>query len=95
MLLAPLVLVQPALAAGLLVLMVLAQRMLGEHCRALRAPRDAAIVVGVVGAGLTAPPRTSSHGSEDLAITFVLVVSASRACCRTCCGCSHVILPQR
>src|SRR6478752_3347711 len=31
LLLAPLVVVQPALAAGLLVLMVLAQRMLGEH----------------------------------------------------------------
>src|SRR5438445_5481658 len=31
LLLAPLVVVQPALAAGLLVLMLLAQRMLGEH----------------------------------------------------------------
>src|SRR6202453_2528570 len=31
LLLAPLVLVQPALAAGLVVLMFLAQRMLGEH----------------------------------------------------------------
>ena len=29
--LAPLVVVQPALAAGLLVLMVLGERMLGEH----------------------------------------------------------------
>src|ERR1700709_2401551 len=33
LLLAPLVVVQPALAAGLLVLMLLAQRMLGEHAR--------------------------------------------------------------
>src|ERR1700758_4111541 len=33
LLLAPLVLVQPALAAGLLVLMLLAQRMLREHAR--------------------------------------------------------------
>jgi hypothetical protein len=73
LLLAPLVLVQPALAAGLLVLMLLAQRMLGEHAGRYEHLAMLAIVIGVVGAGLTAPPRTSSHGSEDLAITFVLV----------------------
>jgi hypothetical protein len=73
LLLAPLVVVQPALAAGLLVLMVLAQRMLGEHAGRYEYLAMLAIVVGVVGAGLTAPPRTTSHGAENLAITIVLV----------------------
>src|SRR6185312_5155336 len=31
-----------------------------------------AIVIGVVGAALAAPPRTTGHGSENLAITLVL-----------------------
>jgi hypothetical protein len=73
LLLAPLVVVQPALAAGLLVLMFLAQRMLGEHAGRREYLAMAAIVIGVIGAGLTAPPRTTGHGSEDLAITLVLL----------------------
>jgi hypothetical protein len=72
LLLAPLVVVQPALAAGLLVLMFLAQRMLHEHAGRMEYLAMAAIVVGVVGAGLAAPPRHTGHGSEDLAITIVL-----------------------
>jgi hypothetical protein len=73
LLLAPLVVVQPALAAGLLVLMFLAQRMLHEHAGRVEYLAMAAIVIGVAGAGLTAPPRTTGHGSEDLAITLVLL----------------------
>jgi hypothetical protein len=73
LLLAPLVVVQPALAAGLLVLMFLAQRMLHEHAGRTEYLAMAAIVVGVVGAGLAAPPRHTGHGSENLAITIVLV----------------------
>jgi hypothetical protein len=73
LLLAPLVVVQPALAAGLLVLMFLAQRMLGEHAGRREYLAMGAIVIGVIGAGLTAPPRTTGHGSEDLAITLVLL----------------------
>jgi hypothetical protein len=73
LLLAPLVVVQPALAAGLLVLMLLAQRMLNEHAGRREYLAIAAIVIGVIGAGLTAPPRTTGHGSEDLAITLVLL----------------------
>jgi hypothetical protein len=73
LLLAPLVVVQPALAAGLLVLMFLAQRMLGEHAGRNEHLAMIAIVVGVIGAGLTAPPRTSTHSAEDLTITLVLV----------------------
>ncbi len=73
LLLAPLVVVQPALAAGLLVLLFLAQRMLGEHAGRTEHLAVLAIVVGVIGAGLAAPPRTTGHGSENLAITLVLV----------------------
>jgi hypothetical protein len=73
LLLAPLVVVQPALAAGLLVLLFLAQRMLGEHAGRSEHLATVAIVIGVVGAGLAAPPRSTGHGSENVAITLVLV----------------------
>jgi hypothetical protein len=73
LLLAPLVVVQPALAAGLLVLLLLAQRMLGEHAGRSEHLATVAIVIGVVGAGLAAPPRSTGHGSENLAITLVLL----------------------
>jgi hypothetical protein len=73
LLLAPLVVVQPALAAGLLVLLFLAQRMLGEHAGRSEHLATVAIVLGVIGAGLAAPPRSTGHGSENLAITFVLL----------------------
>ena len=72
LLLAPLVVVQPALAAGLLVLMFLAQRMLGEHAGRYEYIAMGAIVIGVIGAGLTAPPRSITHTSEELTITLVL-----------------------
>jgi hypothetical protein len=73
LLLAPLVVVQPALAAGLLVLLFLAQRMLGEHAGRSEHLATVAIVIGVVGAGLAAPARSAGHGSENLAITLVLL----------------------
>lgn len=73
LLLAPLVVVQPALAAGLLVLLLLAERMLGEHAGRYEYVAMSAIVVGVVGTALTAPPRHIHHGREALTITIVLV----------------------
>jgi hypothetical protein len=73
LLLAPLVVVQPALAAGLLVLMFLAERMLGEHAGRHEYVAMGAIVLGVVGAGVFAPPRTTTHTAEELTITLVLV----------------------
>src|ERR1039458_6749299 len=73
LLLAPLVVVQPALAAGLLVLMFLAQRMLGGHAGRYEYLAMGAIVIGVIGAGVTAPPRSTTHTSEELTITLVLV----------------------
>jgi hypothetical protein len=73
LLLAPLVVVQPSLAVGLLVLMFLAQRMLGEHAGRYEYLAMSAIVIGVVGAGLAAPPRSATHTSQQLTITLVLV----------------------
>jgi hypothetical protein len=73
LLLAPLVVVQPALAAGLLVLMFLAERMLGEHAGKYEHVAMGAIVLGVIGAAVFAPPRSTSHTSEELTITLVLV----------------------
>src|SRR6195256_2150721 len=61
LLLAPLVVVQPALAAGLLVLMFLAERLLGEHAGRYEHMAVWAIVIGMGGAALTAPPHTSNH----------------------------------
>ncbi len=75
LLLAPLVLVQPALAAGLLVLLFLAQRMLGEHAGRKEHVAMCAIVLGVIGVGLTAPPKGSTEASS-LTITIVLVALA-------------------
>ncbi|MCW3028535.1 MAG: hypothetical protein JWN81_1746, partial [Solirubrobacterales bacterium] len=72
LMLAPLVVVQPALAAGLLVLMFLAERLLGEHAGRYEYIAVSAIVIGMVGAALTAPPHTSDHAG-GLTITLVLV----------------------
>src|SRR5438552_17657584 len=73
LLLAPLVVVQPALAAGLLVLLMLGQRMLGERAGRYEYACVLAIAIGVVGVALTAPPRSATHTSQPLTITLVLV----------------------
>jgi hypothetical protein len=73
LLLAPLVVVQPTLAAGLLVLMFFGERMLGERAGRYEYMTMCAIAVGVVGAGVFAPPRSTTHTSEQLTITLVLV----------------------
>jgi len=73
LLLAPLVVVQPALATGLVILLFLGQRMLGEHAGRYEHLAIAAIVIGVVGAGLCAPPNSTGHTSQRWAITLVLV----------------------
>ena len=72
--LAPLVVVQPALAMGLLVLLVAAERMLGEHAGRSEHIAMGAIVVGVICVALCAPPVSHTHTSEQLTITIVLVV---------------------
>jgi hypothetical protein len=73
LLLAPLVVVQPALATGLVVLLFLGQRMLGEQAGRTEHVAIAAIVLGVIGAGLCAPPRSTGHTSERLTIALVLL----------------------
>jgi hypothetical protein len=70
--LAPLVVVQPALAAGLLVLMLVAERMLGEHAGRNERIAMLLVVIGVAGAGLFAPPRSTAHTSEHVTIALVL-----------------------
>jgi drug/metabolite transporter (DMT)-like permease len=73
LLLAPLVVVQPALAVGLLVLMLFGQRLLGEHAGRYEYLCILAIVLGVLGIALAAPPRSTTHTSQQLTITLVLV----------------------
>jgi hypothetical protein len=73
LMLAPLVVVQPALAAGLLVLMLIAERLLGEHAGRYEHTAVWAIVIGMVGAALTAPPHTANNHAGALTITLVLV----------------------
>jgi hypothetical protein len=73
LLLAPLVVVQPTMAVGLLVLLFLAKRMLGEHPGRYEYLAMGAILLGVVGAGVFAPARSTTHTSEQLTITLVLV----------------------
>src|SRR5882757_2358888 len=72
LLLAPLVVVQPMLAAGLLVLLYFGRRMLGEHAGRREHIAVCAIVLGMVGAALSAPAHTTTHAGDET-ITFVLV----------------------
>lgn len=72
LLLAPLVVVQPTLAAGLIVLVFAAQRILGEHAGRREHLAMLVIVAGVVGIAASAPARTTSH-SGRLDVTLVLV----------------------
>jgi hypothetical protein len=71
--LAPLVVVQPAMAAGLVVLLMVSERMLGERAGRREHLAVSAIVVGVLGAALCAPPHTTSQVS-DATIAIVLGV---------------------
>jgi drug/metabolite transporter (DMT)-like permease len=70
--LAPLVVVQLALAAGLLVLLVVADTMLDERPGRTELIAVCAIVGGVAGAAACAPPTSHSH-THALTITLVLV----------------------
>jgi drug/metabolite transporter (DMT)-like permease len=73
--LAPVVVVQPTLATGLLVLLVAGERLLGERPGRYEYLAVGAIILGVVGTAIFAPPRSNSH-SGDLRITLVLVAIA-------------------
>src|SRR5579871_799251 len=58
---APLVVVQPALASGLLVLLLAGERMLGERPGRRELASVAAIVAGVAGIAALAPHHTTHH----------------------------------
>lgn len=69
--LAPLVVVQPTLAAGLLVLMVAGERMLGERAGRNEHIAMGAIVIGVAGIAIAAPSRSTAYVG-DLSLYLVL-----------------------
>jgi drug/metabolite transporter (DMT)-like permease len=76
--LAPLIVVQPALALGLPVLMLIGERMLGERPGRREHLAVGAIVVGVVIAGLCAPARSDTHaGWATLAVVLIALALAS------------------
>jgi hypothetical protein len=72
LLLIPLVVVQPTLAAGLIVLMWFGRRLLGEHAGRREHIAVTAIVLGVLGIALAAPPYTTTHTGDET-ITFALI----------------------
>jgi drug/metabolite transporter (DMT)-like permease len=74
LLLAPLTVVQPCLASGLILLLWLGATRLGER----PGPREwiavAAIVLGVLGVALTAPDRSTDHaGGGAIALAAILI----------------------
>ncbi len=77
--LAPLVIVQPALAVGLLALIFVGQRMLHERAGRYEYVAMTLIVVGVIGAGLCAPAHSVTHTSQRLTITLVLLALGAAA----------------
>jgi hypothetical protein len=76
--LAPLVVVAPALALGLPVLMVLGERMLGERAGRREHVAVAVIMLGVAGAGFCAPARSDTHAHwATLALVLGVLAAAS------------------
>jgi drug/metabolite transporter (DMT)-like permease len=74
LLLAPLTVVQPCLASGLILLLWLGVTRLGERPGTREGVAVAAIVAGVSGVALAAPERTTDHaGAAAIAIALVLV----------------------
>ncbi|HEX4306984.1 MAG TPA: hypothetical protein VHZ54_13175 [Solirubrobacterales bacterium] len=74
LLMAPLTVVQPCLASGLVLLLWLGVTRLGERPGRREYGSVAAIVLGVLGIALAAPERTTSNaGTVPIAIALVLV----------------------
>jgi drug/metabolite transporter (DMT)-like permease len=76
LLLAPLAVVQPTLALGLVLLLVLARQVLGERVGRRDAAGAALIVAGVTAVALCAPERRTGGGS-GLAIAVVMATLAA------------------
>ncbi|HET7484879.1 MAG TPA: hypothetical protein VFJ64_05815 [Solirubrobacterales bacterium] len=80
LLLAPLTVVQPCLASGLILLLWLGATRLGEAPGAREWIAVAAIVIGVAGVALAAPERTTDHASTSaiaIALVFVAIPLAA------------------
>ncbi len=74
LLLAPLTVVQPCLASGLILLLWLGATRLGERPGRREFMAVAAILLGVTGVALAAPERTTDHaGTGAIALALVLV----------------------
>jgi drug/metabolite transporter (DMT)-like permease len=74
LLLAPLTVVQPCLASGLVLLLWLGARRLGERPGRREAFAVAAIIAGVIGIALAAPERSTDHaGAGAIAAALALV----------------------
>ena len=74
LLLAPLTVVQPCLASGLILLLWLGAKKLGERPGRREWVAVAAIVLGVLGVALAAPDRTTDHaGVGAIALALVLI----------------------
>src|SRR3954451_6353955 len=74
LLLAPLTVVQPCLASGLILLLWLGATRLGERPGRREWTAVAAIVIGVAGVALAAPERTTDHaGTGAIALALFLV----------------------
>jgi drug/metabolite transporter (DMT)-like permease len=78
LLFAPLEVVQPALAIGLLVLLALGERMLGERPGRRELTAVCAIIAGVVGIAALAPDRTTHH-VHGVALVLVLALLGAAA----------------
>jgi hypothetical protein len=74
LLLAPLTVVQPCIASGLLLLLWLGAKRLGERPGRRELAAVAAIVLGIGGVAWAAPERATNHaGAEAIALALVLV----------------------
>jgi drug/metabolite transporter (DMT)-like permease len=74
LLLAPLTVVQPCLASGLILLLWLGATRLGEKPGLREWTAVAAIIIGVVGVALAAPDRTTDHaGGGAIALAAILI----------------------
>src|SRR5438128_4300407 len=76
----PVTIVQPALAVGLIVLMIIGSTRLGEHVGRQEVLGVLAVVAGISGLAFAAPPHHASHaGGATLAITLTVLGAAAFA----------------
>jgi len=76
----PVTIVQPALAVGLIVLMIIGVTRLGEHVGRQEVLGVLAVVAGISGLAVAAPPHHATHaGGATLAITMTALGAAAFA----------------